>query len=301
MRTILNKLVWFGGLLFFIMLVVRAKELFLRQPDVLSGRFISLILGGIVLYCVSICLIALSWTHCLNNSSSRSYLGYFKALPIYFISSIGKYAPGNVGHLVGRVALLERVHVPIKHGALSVLLETLLASVVAVVLSLSGLMMGIVTVRYEQLGLNTQLAIIVVLFSMLLFAIFGFRKKHQEKLRLILHTTRLSLLISLGYMFLAFLVLSTLSGIIALWWIPDGYFAFIKFCAVFPVAWLAGVLTPGAPAGIGTREFVMIQLLSPDYGTDLVTAVSVTMRTVTMLGDCLIFVVGTCVHSRKTE
>jgi hypothetical protein len=58
----------------------------------------------------------------------------------------------------------------------------------------------------------------------------------------------------------------------------------------YVVAWLVGLVTPGAPAGVGVREMVLIFLLGhaiPE--TELLPAVVVS-RLVTVAGDVLLFV-----------
>jgi uncharacterized membrane protein YbhN (UPF0104 family) len=58
------------------------------------------------------------------------------------------------------------------------------------------------------------------------------------------------------------------------------------------LSWIAGTLTPGAPAGLGTREFVMSKLLSDAYPEAKVLNMVLTLRVVSILGDMAVFFIG---------
>lgn len=62
-----------------------------------------------------------------------------------------------------------------------------------------------------------------------------------------------------------------------------------RICSAYVIAWLAGAITPGAPAGIGIREVVMFALLQPVVGeSDLLVAI-VLNRAITAGGDTLFY------------
>ena len=64
------------------------------------------------------------------------------------------------------------------------------------------------------------------------------------------------------------------------------------------VAWLIGFATPGAPAGIGIRELVLIQMLgSTIVETELILAVLVG-RLVTAMGDILYFTIAAVLYAK---
>ena len=66
------------------------------------------------------------------------------------------------------------------------------------------------------------------------------------------------------------------------------------------MAWLAGLLTPGAPAGIGVRELVLVLLLKgivPE--AELLLAVLLS-RLVTVGGDLLFYLVAMAIPAGLT-
>ena len=69
----------------------------------------------------------------------------------------------------------------------------------------------------------------------------------------------------------------------------DRTLAWPAACGAYTAAWLAGFVTPGAPAGLGVRELVLVFLLDGHAAEpDLLPAV-VLSRVVTVLGDTFFF------------
>ena len=66
----------------------------------------------------------------------------------------------------------------------------------------------------------------------------------------------------------------------------------LECSGVFALAWLAGYLLPGAPAGIGVRESMMVLLFAPLLGEGVAIALGVTSRLATTLADAVAFVTG---------
>jgi uncharacterized membrane protein YbhN (UPF0104 family) len=67
--------------------------------------------------------------------------------------------------------------------------------------------------------------------------------------------------------------------------------ALTAVCGAYVLAWLAGLVTPGAPAGVGIRELVLLFLLGRWIAqADLLLAV-VLGRGVTVIGDFIYFII----------
>jgi len=62
-------------------------------------------------------------------------------------------------------------------------------------------------------------------------------------------------------------------------------------CA-FSFAWIAGFFSPGSPAGLGVREFLLVRLLAPCHCTGVATGITTLLRVVTLSGDGLACLVG---------
>ena len=67
---------------------------------------------------------------------------------------------------------------------------------------------------------------------------------------------------------------------------------YLYILSLFTITWLAMFIIPGAPGGIGVREFIVITLLAPIYGPDDPTIGILVFRVVTVLGDALLLPIG---------
>ena len=57
----------------------------------------------------------------------------------------------------------------------------------------------------------------------------------------------------------------------------------------FGTAWTLGFLTPGAPAGLGVREAVLVALLTPSAGEPAALTAALAFRAATLGGDLLFY------------
>ena len=61
---------------------------------------------------------------------------------------------------------------------------------------------------------------------------------------------------------------------------------------VYALAWVAGMVTPGAPGGLGIREAVLTLGLGETLGSGNAAALALGLRLITLLGDVLTFGIG---------
>ncbi|MGM9428187.1 hypothetical protein [Hydrogenophaga sp. MI9] len=237
----------------------------------LSGALVSLLLALAVGYGLANVLLALAWRDLLRELGGR--LSVARSVAVYGRSQIAKYAPGNVFHLAGRQVLGMAEGVPAQPLAKSIGLELGLLVVCAVVL------VGLLLQRWlaGQVGVlawvvPAGLAVLVV------GAVLRWRWFCAGRA---LIGQSLFLLFSAGvyWAVLAALAPEAVSRV------PAGV---VPGAAI--AAWLVGLVTPGAPAGLGVREAVMLLILGlwvPQ--ADLVLAVLLA-RLVNILGDVGFFV-----------
>jgi hypothetical protein len=60
----------------------------------------------------------------------------------------------------------------------------------------------------------------------------------------------------------------------------------------YAIAWLTGYITPGAPAGLGVRDSILVAALGVLYGPGPALGMTIIMRVVTTIGDALGFLIG---------
>jgi uncharacterized membrane protein YbhN (UPF0104 family) len=66
--------------------------------------------------------------------------------------------------------------------------------------------------------------------------------------------------------------------------------------AVVTTAWLLGFVVPGAPAGLGIREVVMIAMLEPSFGEANALLLALLYRITTVGGDAAFAALGFCMN-----
>ena len=236
----------------------------LAGPDWLTLLLLVMVCG------LSGVLLALAWRALLRHVGVT--ISFPTAVRIYGISQIAKYVPSNVVHLLGRQALASAEELPnwpvakstlwelgcLPYAALLCaplalpLLDGAVAPWTAVLLFAAVLLLGI-GAAYRWIGAAVGRAV----------------------------TCQLVYLIVAGAQFLVVLMLL----------VPGAALAPIApaVCGAYVLAWVAGFLTPGAPAGVGVREFVLYLLLSHMVSQPDLLAAVVLARMVSVCGDVLFY------------
>ncbi|MCP9900215.1 hypothetical protein KBZ12_03380 [Cyanobium sp. Cruz CV13-4-11] len=231
-----------------------------------------------VVYGIASRLLAESWRQILISLSARSSPAV--ALQIYGRSQIAKYFPGNIFHLAGRQALGMAAGLPkgalLKSAAYEIVTICLAGATFSSLILPYWFSKGLGLPGAAKLGLVLYLlafacigTLIGVLAGRHVFACFALQS--------------LFLLIS-GLIFLVMLIGISLSDdkgdVFSFWLAP-----IIIGC--FVVAWLGGLVTPGAPAGLGIREVILLALLSSHLPKDTILTTVVIGRLLTIVGDLL--------------
>lgn len=209
-----------------------------------------------------------------------------RALYVYGASLLGKYLPGNVFHLAGRHLLATRESVPASAAASSIALEhaslALAAGSLALLHGVRGLPAAIGWV--SAAGVAAMAGPLLARVARAL----GSRGDNFGP-----PASALSWWRALGLHLLFFLVsgavLAATAGALA---DParaiDGA-AEARLVFAFAPAWIAGFLTPGAPAGLGVREAVLVASLQSSLGVEAAVLVALALRLVGSVADLLIF------------
>jgi uncharacterized membrane protein YbhN (UPF0104 family) len=157
------------------------------------------------------------------------------------------------------------------------------------------------------------LAIIILIFAGIAGAIYiipriltrvPFLKKIIPEDELNIKGSFTALLPVAGLIFCYFLIASIIFCFITV--AVNGSFTGISIpmvISVYSIAFLLGMITPGAPAGLGIRESIMVLLLSPMIGDAKSTYIALVFRLVTTLGDVWFFLAASLVNGwmRKQE
>lgn len=247
----------------------------------------NLVLGGLM------------WMLLLRDQGVR--LSPAAAFRMVGMSQVAKYLPGNVGHLVGQVALASAAGVPVGVSVTALLISTLW--LVATGMGMGGagvlLFLDATSVMNVPVPSAPVMALLGLLLAMSPWGAVWLLNRYMSPLSRRLGDGRLvalprfgtAVLVAGGFI-LCFFVFGLMLKLQArcLFGVTEG--DLLTFTLMFTSAWMAGYLLPGAPGGLGVREALMVALLGSVVGTGTAIGLSVTMRLSTVLGDGLAFVVG---------
>ena len=233
-----------------------------------------------LIYGLSNLMLALAWWNLLGQFGAHTSRRW--AVRAYGISQIARYVPGNIFHLAGRQAMGMAAGLAGWPLAKSAVWELGL-------ISATGGLFGLLALPLLVPGLPVTASAGLFAASIGIAVI------------LLLRFIGLPVARAFGW-YVGFLVISALLfvGLVELladnpvsgvgFWLPLG--------GAYVLAWLIGLVTPGAPAGVGVRELVLLFLLKGTVGeADLLLAV-VLGRVVTVAADLGFFGVSILMNGR---
>lgn len=263
-----------------------------------------------IFYSLSMSLSGLAWRGLLRG------LGVVKTwrelTAIIATTQIAKYLPGNVGQYVGRAAMSLSRGIGTRAFATTVVIEVLLSMAAAISIGLAmGLLssVGLVLIPADK---GHAIAIILILLVAIIASLYLFRAFAPRLLRriapqhahvlddgilpprtMVLHAfisyCGMYFVVGIGFVILAHLLL------------PGSAHDNPLLIASFALAWVVGFVTPGAPAGLGVREGLLLLLLSSVYSPALAGILIIALRLATTLGDALSFVAGLILLPRREQ
>ena len=253
------------------------------------SQTLGLVLTGSGVFAANCFWLALAWAAAIN-SLGRPKVDLKSALAVYGRSWLAKYLPGNVFHFAGRQILGRSLG--LSHGRLAAGLVLEAGGQT----SLAGLLVlwGMAAHGLGSAGLSLPLLAVLVLAAPL--AWLGLN-------RLALHpkvAPKLDLEpgVSLGFgsgmwpvpLFYAIYYLTTggtawlLLGVLG-GQAPAASLGYVV--SLFSLSWILGYITPGAPAGMGVREAVLVYGLAPLCGQEAALNAALHLRLMTLGGDLL--------------
>jgi uncharacterized membrane protein YbhN (UPF0104 family) len=262
---------------------------------------------------LAILLSGVIWQLLLREQRVR--LPWPDVISLYLVAQFGKYLPGNVGQYVGRVVMGRDLGIPVPVTLATMLVEAIWGAGTALGLSALSLyvFMGAGIQKLPAWASASGLALCFLglllapwlsmtlanrVFPSLVDRAFGARGINPPGWRAALNVS------------LLYVACSVCMGLILKgqsWYMFHAApLPFLQISGFFALAWLAGYLLPGAPAGLGVRESMMLLLFSPAFGESTALALGITLRLATTLADVLAFLVGwgwraRLAHRRVTE
>lgn len=269
----------------------------LAQIPMHSGIFAAMGVASLI-YMASYMVSARAWQlSILSLSGAVSYLGAARML---MLSQFAKYLPGNVGHHVGRVLLARNAGLSKEVIVASMFIDTALVVMAGAACSTPAL--ALLQTVLEGRGVDgfKTVVLVICVFALLLAAsaTIPYVRSKIRGLSSLLTTPKIGLLAKAW----ACHCLNFILGVAVLYLLMDAVTVatepsptasrFPEVLGVYATAWLLGFLMPGAPAGLGVREVVLLLGLTPLVGGPAAMATAALLRLVTTAGDGIAFLVG---------
>jgi hypothetical protein len=234
-----------------------------------------------LIYGLANVMLALAWWN---------LLGYFGAkvtrhwsIRCYGITQLAKYVPGNIFHLASRQAMGMAAGVSAWLLVKSAVWELGSLSLAGAVLAFLALPFVLPWVSIAWATVAFASAVGIIAFGL------NYLRGPPAVCAFVWHVTFLAVS---GLLFVGLIQL-LVDDLSRLHW--------VALCGAFVLAWLAGLVTPGAPAGVGVRELVLLFLLKGAISeADLVLTV-VLGRVVTVAGDFGFFGIATLMGRKASD
>ncbi|MFB2934114.1 UPF0104 family protein [Aerosakkonemataceae cyanobacterium BLCC-F154] len=233
-----------------------------------------------------------SWVWVWIFHHLKQPIAYKWGIPVYLKTNIAKYVPGNVWHFYGRIVAAKEVGISSEIATVSVLLEPLLMAAAALIVALIGFQFvgwhKSSFVIWQILGLA---AVLTAVHPRILNPVIQKLGKAKQKSTGVanLKTTALKvksypLLPLMGEM--CFVGLRGVGFLLTLWALsPIDPTQISLLITAFSLAWVLGLIVPGAPGGMGVFEATALTILGSSFSPALMLATVALYRMISILAE----------------
>ncbi|GAC1463472.1 MAG: hypothetical protein NVS2B14_05260 [Chamaesiphon sp.] len=220
---------------------------------------------------------------CWILRSLKQPIGYKWAIRVYLKTNLAKYLPGNVWHYYGRIAAVTDAGGSLGVASLSVLLEPLLMAAAALIIALTSSELNTQSWSFSILSIFTVCFVIHPrILNPLVQFLSRFKGKAPDTNNFVFKNYPfLPLLAELGFVGLRGTgFLFTLMALT-----PINPHQIPQLLSEFSMAWLLGLVVPGAPGGIGVFEATAMVLLGKHFSAGLLLGAVALFRLVSILAE----------------
>ncbi len=238
------------------------------------------LLACIAIYAVSHVSTGLSWP--LSVRQLGTQMSFRDGFRIGMVAQIGKYLPGNIAHYAGRGLLAKQVGISFTTTGISTAIE--LGSALSAVMAIAAIAMAFdprPIARLPIIPASGLVAALLIAAGMVFVWTWLFRRGVDPKL---LAGPTLCLAVSFSLSGLSIYALSHALG--------HTEISLPVAVGIFALAWGVGFVVPGAPAGLGIREAILLALLGPMVGAGPAIAIALFHRLITAAVDAVAALVG---------
>ena len=232
------------------------------------------------------------WTWILDELNQPVPTSQF--VQVYLKTNIAKYLPGNIWHFYGRILAAKNAGIKANTATLSVLLEPLLMAASALIVTLLSIEFIAISVESNFRGLLVFVLATVLIALHPRFLNLAVRFFSRLKFKSTSNTVDTTAFQVKRYFWrpilgeLGFVGLRSagfLLTVLALTPVETSQIPLL--IGAFSLAWLLGLVIPGAPGGLGVFEVTAIALLQRSFSPGWVISAIALYRLVSVLAEAL--------------
>lgn len=230
---------------------------------------------------------------------SGSVVGFKVTMLTYTKSNIYKYVPGNVFQLIARNELASKCGIGNLDVAAATIMDTVISLAVALLVAFCCL--GQIVLKYIidiWLNYRTLFSFLIVAgLAVLCFATIILKNRvlilMQQFIDKLTKSNICKFLQAIGYYVLNNLVtaITMFLFVTIVFEIPQTPKMLITLSGAYILSAIVGMVTPGAPGGIGVREAVMIVLTGSMMDSNIIITTLVLLRVTAIAGDVVVFLI----------
>lgn len=263
----------------------------------------SLLAISIAAICYSMIFPVSAWAWRLLLADLNVHRPWRELTEILAITQLAKYVPGNIGVHLGRTAMAISKGIGSGPVVLSMLAETALAIAAALCIGVLGALLskpGLGAVQGDIRGSITVAALLaaggILAFLLLKRRLMSLAQQITQRRGWTMPSRLAPRLSTALRAFVGYCANYLVIGLgiwgMCLFLLPARAHDIGLLSASFALAWIAGFFAPGAPAGFGVREAIMLGILGFSYAQADALVIVIALRLATMLGDTLCFIAG---------
>ncbi len=274
----LGSIISFFGLVYVVYRILGYKEK-IEWSGIGVWGLVYIVFFCLLYGCISFFLVV-GWQQILHHLDLK--IPFLSSAKIYGRSQLAKYIPGTIFQFVGRQLLGNTYNYSNKAMGYSVFWELGLISSTGVYICLCLLPLFVTNVSPFYL---LFIPFLIFIAYKILEKILGINIAHASLAYFLFHFASAGIFVGL-------VILRDTNHLVSIENISIIIGAYIA-------AWLVGLLTPGAPGGIGIRELVLFSLLGNLMSPTTLYPVIVFSRIITIGGDVLLYLVAILLETRK--
>ncbi len=258
------------------------------KADSFRWSFLIVVLVGSLAYWGTTFILAFNWRYIvLLLSDNKCSKGFF--LKVYFESVLAKYIPSNVMHLAARHYHLKRKGFSHQTAFLSNVLELALVIISSAIIIMPAIFSQKMVLPDTIVENKSWLGLLITggtIFSAAVLIYYCRKNGKVSPLQMLVQVIRIMSLYG-AFLILSGLIFSYISScVISEWsWASMPVFMFAYVCA-----WSIGLVTPGAPGGLGVREVMLVVLLGGYAQRPEILLAALLFRMASVTGELLGFV-----------